>query len=91
MGTIAENLQAIIDSKAAIKASISNKGVTVPSEAKLNALPALIDSISQGGGGVSSGSPEIVDVVFVNPVENTESTDIDVVVRIMSNGANATS
>ena len=89
MGTITENLQNIIDSKTAIKASISNKGVTVPPEAKLNALPALIDSISQGGGGVSSGSPEIVDVVFVNPVENAESTDIDVVVRIMSNGANA--
>jgi hypothetical protein len=89
MGTITENLQNIIDSKIAIKASISNKGVTVPPEAKLNALPALIDSISQGGG-VSSGSPEIVDVVFVNPVENAESTDIDVVVRIMSNGANAT-
>ena len=89
MGTIAENLQGIIDSKAAIKASISNKGVNVPPEAKLNALPALIDSISQGGGGVYSGSPEIVDVVFVNPVENAESTDIDVVVRIMSNGATA--
>ena len=89
MATIEENLQAIIDSKTAIKASIGSKGVTVPPEAKLNALPALIDSIEQGGGGVSSGSPEIVDVVFVNPVENAESTDVDVVVRIMSNGATA--
>ena len=90
MASILENLQNIIDSKTSIKASISNKGVLVPAEAKLNALPALIDSIEQGGGGVSSVSPEIVDVVFVNPVENAESTDIDVVVRIMSNGANAT-
>ena len=89
MASISENLQNIIDSKTAIKSSIANKGVTVPAEAKLNALPALIDSIEQGGGGVSSGAPEIVDVVFVNPVENAESTDIDVVVRIMSNGVNA--
>ena len=85
MASILENLQSIIDSKTSIKTSISNKGVTVPAEAKLNALPALIDSIEQGG-----GAPEIVDVVFANLVENAESTDIDVVVRIMSNGANAT-
>ena len=90
MGTIAENLQAIIDSKTAIATSIAGKGITIPAEAKLANYPALIDSISQGGGGgTSSGAPEIVDVVFVNPVENAESTDVDVVVRIMSNGANA--
>ena len=35
MGTIAENLQAIIDSKTAIKASIGSKGVNCSSRSKI--------------------------------------------------------
>lgn len=50
MATIAENLQRIVDAKASLKTSIESKGVAVPTDARIEAFPALVDAISQGGG-----------------------------------------
>lgn len=47
MGTVAQKLQAIIDSKAAIKAAIENNGVTVGSS-KLSDYASKINEISDG-------------------------------------------
>lgn len=49
MGTTAEKLQKLISTKAAIKTSLENKGLT-PTD-KFDTYPALIDSISSGGSG----------------------------------------
>lgn len=49
MGTTAEKLQKLISTKAAIKTALENKGLT-PTD-KFDTYPALIDSISGGGGG----------------------------------------
>ena len=37
--------------KASLKTAIEGKGVTVSADAKLDAYPALVESIQQGGGG----------------------------------------
>ena len=46
--SIATEITRLQNAKASIKASIENKGVTVPSATKLDGYPALIDSISTG-------------------------------------------
>ena len=51
--SIQTELTRIINAKAAIKAAIEGKGVTVPDGTLLNGMAALIDSIEAGGGGVS--------------------------------------
>lgn len=78
--SIATEIQRIQGAKDSIKSSIENKGVTVPSDAKLDDYPSYIDSI-QGGGGVS-GAENLVnpqfdewgqlkgDVVFKDSVTN---------------------
>ena len=48
--TIADQITRLSNAKAAIKTSIENKGVTVGDDVKLDAYPALIDSIEAGGG-----------------------------------------
>lgn len=53
--TIANEITRINNAKAAIKQSIQNKGVTVSDTAKIDEYPALIDSISGGGGSVDAG------------------------------------
>ncbi len=50
---IIEGNEAIISSKGLIATSIEGKGVSVPEGTKLSEMPSLIDSIEQGGGGVS--------------------------------------
>lgn len=49
--SIQTELTRITNAKAAIKAAIEGKGVTVPDGAKLDALAALVEAISAGGGG----------------------------------------
>ena len=49
--SIADQITRLSNAKAAIKTSIENKGVTVGDDIKLDAYPALIDSISVGSGG----------------------------------------
>lgn len=48
--SIADQITRLSNAKAAIKTSIENKGVTVGNDVKLDAYPALIDSIETGGG-----------------------------------------
>lgn len=50
MATIAENLNRIVDAKEAIKGAIIDKGVQVPSDAKIDEYSTFIGQI-QGGGG----------------------------------------
>lgn len=50
--SVATELQRIIDAKAGLKTAIEAKGVTVSSDALLDAYPALVDAIPSGGGEV---------------------------------------
>ena len=49
--SIQTELSRIINAKAAIKAAIEGKGVTVPDATLLDGMAALIESIEAGGGG----------------------------------------
>lgn len=49
--SITDQITRIQTAKSAIKTSIENKGVTVAEDTKLDAYPALIDSIEAGSGG----------------------------------------
>ena len=51
--SISDQIRRLQNAKAAIKQSLSNKGVIVSDTAKLDEYPALIDSIQAGGGGES--------------------------------------
>lgn len=62
--SIADQITRIQNAKNAIKTSIENKGVTVAADAKLDAYPALIDSIEVGSGG--GGPTEYVNPDFYN-------------------------
>ena len=48
MSTFSQNVQKVKDAFAAIKTALTGKGVTVPSDAKLSDVPALVDGISAG-------------------------------------------
>ena len=48
--SIASEIERLQTAKASLKTSIENKGVTVPEGATLDDYPALVDSISGGGG-----------------------------------------
>lgn len=65
--TISDNLNRIINAKAAIKQSIENKGVTVSDTALLDEYPALIDSIEAGG-----GDPYYENLFLVTTANNTK-------------------
>lgn len=47
---ISDEITRLQNAKSALKTSIEGKGVTVPSSAKLEDYPALVDSIEAGGG-----------------------------------------
>lgn len=47
---ISDEITRLQSAKSALKTSIEGKGVTVPSTAKLEDYPALVDSIEAGGG-----------------------------------------
>lgn len=51
--SIQTELSRIINAKAAIKAAIEGKGVTVPDGTLLDGMAALIESIEAGGGGMT--------------------------------------
>lgn len=51
--SIQTELTRIINAKAAIKAAIEGKGVTVPDATLLDGMAALIESIEAGGGGAT--------------------------------------
>lgn len=49
--SIASEITRLQNAKSALKTAIEGKGVTVPSSAKLEDYPALVDSIQAGGNG----------------------------------------
>ena len=54
--SIQTELTRIINAKAAIKAAIEGKGVTVPDATLLDGMASLIEAIEAGGGGSGTGS-----------------------------------
>ena len=59
--SIQTELTRITNAKAAIKAAIEGKGVTVPDATLLDGMAALIESIQAGGGGVTYGTITIAE------------------------------
>lgn len=49
--SVASEITRLQNAKADLKTAIEGKGVTVSADAKLDAYPALVESIQQGGGG----------------------------------------
>lgn len=58
--TIAENLDRIVGAKEAIKGAIINKGVQVPSDAKIDEYHAFVEQIQGGGGGIDNNIVNLV-------------------------------
>ena len=77
--SIQTDLTRIKNAKAAIKAAIEGKGVTVPDATMLDGMAALIESIAAGGGGgynfdgnprwISSGEFTPADTITVNNLD----------------------
>ena len=83
--SIADQITRLSNAKAAIKTSIENKGVTVGNDVKLDAYPALIDSIEAGGGsGETHVNPDFYELRTQNGTnyeylfKNYNGSDIDV-------------
>ena len=70
--SIQTELTRITNAKAAIKAAIEGKGVTVPTWTLLDGMAALIESIEAGGG----GSGNIATGSFTNISQENYSTEI---------------
>ena len=49
--SINSEIERLQNAKSALKTAIEGKGVSVPASTKLDAYPALVDSIEAGGGG----------------------------------------
>lgn len=75
---IADEIKRIQDAKASIKSSIENKGVSVPSSAKLDTYASYISSIEGGGGGTQS----------FKYVDNTEFDDYGRLTKMRFIGSN---
>ena len=68
--SIQTELSRIISAKAAIKAAIEGKGVTVPEATLLDGMASLIESIEAGGGGVTG----ITYGIYIPSVTGTSHT-----------------
>ena len=68
--SIQADLSRIINAKAAIKAAIEGKGVTVPEATLLDGMAALIDGIEAGGGNFAIGTFTTTDDITSNVVIN---------------------
>lgn len=86
--SIKDQITRLQTAKSAIKTSIENKGVTVAEDAKLDAYPALIDSIKVGsGGGSEHNHPDFFDLLTDNGTKYDElfagiSKDLDTIIKI---------
>lgn len=81
--SIQTELSRIINAKAAIKAAIEGKGVTVPNGTLLDGMAALIESIEVGGGaGIELPTGYKVSTGTYTP--NTEGTDVEHDIKIAS-------
>jgi len=78
MGNIADKLQNIIDSKAAISAAIEAKGGTVPTE--LSGYGPAIEALPSGGGG--GGSSEFTNKLIDRSLTEVTAADLSGVTTI---------
>lgn len=86
--SIQTELSRIINAKAAIKAAIEGKGVTVPDGTLLDGMAALIDSI-EGGGGMRKITATISFPTAVStPMDLTDTIDGTVVFAVLRNTIN---
>jgi hypothetical protein len=74
MSTFSQNVQKVKDAFAAIKTALAGKGVTVPSDAKLSDVPALVD-------GISAGTPALCtfELTYTGGTKTVETTSEGVV------------
>lgn len=70
--SIQTELTRITNAKAAIKAAIEGKGVTVPNGTLLDGMASLIESIETGGGGMK------VEVFSLTPAEQISSVTYEI-------------
>lgn len=103
--SIQTELTRLTNAKAAIKAAIAGKGVTVPDATLLDGMAALIESIEAGGGGVQLQYNRLYPAATgtFTPAARTEITTnsplviehnagiVPFVVKVTSNGMDATS
>ena len=75
--SIQTELTRITNAKAAIKAAIEGKGVTVPAGTLLDGMAALIESIEAGGGSSWTDSYSVFATGTFTPTENTTEFSID--------------
>lgn len=68
--SIQTELARIANAKAAVKAAIEGKGVTVPEGTKLDGMAPLIESIEAGGGNFATGTFTTTDDITSNVVIN---------------------
>ena len=68
--SIQTELTRITNAKAAIKAAIEGKGVTVPDATLLDGMASLIESIEAGGGNFATGTFTTTDDITSNVVIN---------------------
>lgn len=75
--SIQTELTRITSAKAAIKAAIEGKGITVPDSAKLDEMAALIDSISSDGGSSWIDNYTVFATGNFTPIETLNEYSID--------------
>ena len=75
--SIQTELTRITNAKAAIKAAVEGKGVTVPDGTLLDGMAALIDGIEAGGGSSWTDSYSVFATGTFTPTENTKEFSID--------------
>ena len=87
--SIQTELTRITNAKAAIKAAIEGKGVTVPDATLLDGMAALIESIEAGGGGniVAGSFTPTSNMTTFKVNHNFNTTDICFVVFMSDNKA----
>lgn len=77
MGTMADKLRYILETKKAIKTSLINKGASINDSTPFRAYARAIDNMSfadEGGGGGGSGEQEIAYFDFIYNMETEECT-----------------
>ena len=90
---ISDEITRLQAAKADLKTAIENKGVTVPSSAKLGSYSTYVDSIEQGGGGGGSSVSEN-DVNFIDydgTIVNSYSAEEFASLSALPNNPNHTS
>ena len=75
--SIQTELTRITNAKAAIKAAVEGKGVTVPDGTLLDGMAALIESIQAGGGSSWTDSYSVFATGTFTPTENITNLSID--------------